>query len=125
VNTPQIQGVGQIAITVRDVRAAKKFSTDVLGLPELSDAGTNLAFVAAGAVRLMLTTPQGAGEPVRNSIVYFTTTALAEFFRTVVSRGAVAERAPQMAAKLPDHELWIGFVRDPERNLVGLMEEGR
>lgn len=36
-----------------------------------------------------------------------------------------AERAPQLVAKMPDHELWIGFVRDPDRNLVGLMEEKR
>jgi hypothetical protein len=26
---------------------------------------------------------------------------------------------------MPDHELWIGFVRDPDDNLVGLMEEKR
>jgi hypothetical protein len=28
-----------------------------------------------------------------------------------------------MAARMPDHELWIGFLRDPDGNLVGLMEE--
>jgi methylmalonyl-CoA/ethylmalonyl-CoA epimerase len=28
-----------------------------------------------------------------------------------------------MAAKMEDHELWIGFIRDPDGNLVGLMEE--
>jgi methylmalonyl-CoA/ethylmalonyl-CoA epimerase len=26
---------------------------------------------------------------------------------------------------MPDHELWIAFVRDPDGNLVGLMEEKR
>jgi catechol 2,3-dioxygenase-like lactoylglutathione lyase family enzyme len=124
-STPQIQGVGQIAITVRDVAAAKKFYTGVLGLPALFDAGPHLAFVGAGAVRLMLTTPQGAGEPGKNSVVYFKATAVEEFFRIAVGRGAIAERAPQLAAKLPDHELWIGFLRDPEGNLIGLMEERR
>lgn len=29
------------------------------------------------------------------------------------------------AAKMPVHELWIGFLRDPDGNLVGLMEEKR
>jgi hypothetical protein len=24
---------------------------------------------------------------------------------------------------MEDHELWIGFIRDPDNNLVGLMEE--
>jgi len=32
-------------------------------------------------------------------------------------------RPPAMAAKMPDHTLWIGFLRDPDNNLVGLMEE--
>jgi hypothetical protein len=27
-----------------------------------------------------------------------------------------------MAAKLPDKELWLAFLRDPDGNLVGLME---
>ena len=34
-------------------------------------------------------------------------------------------RIPQLAAKMPDHELWTGFVRDPDGNLIGLMEEKR
>ena len=29
------------------------------------------------------------------------------------------------AARMPDHELWTGFLRDPDGNLVGLMEEKR
>ncbi len=39
---------------------------------------------------------------------------------------AVADTlAPQLAANMPDHELWTGFLRDPGGNLVGLMEEKR
>ena len=40
-----------------------------------------------------------------------------------MSQGADKEREPQMAAKMEDHELWIGFLRDPDSNLVGIMEE--
>jgi hypothetical protein len=43
----------------------------------------------------------------------------------IVARGAADERVPQLVAKMPDHALWIGFVRDPDGNLVGLMEERR
>lgn len=43
----------------------------------------------------------------------------------MVRKGAVSERTPQRTAKLPDHELWIGFLRDPDGNRVGLMEEKR
>lgn len=44
-------------------------------------------------------------------------------FTEIISRGAKREREQQLAAKMPDHELWIGFIRDPDGNLVGLMEE--
>ena len=48
---------------------------------------------------------------------------LFETHAAIVARGAKDERAPQLAAKMSDHELWTAFVRDPDGNLVGLMEE--
>lgn len=42
-----------------------------------------------------------------------------------LARLATNERAPQLTARMPDHELWIGFLRDPDGNLVGLLEERR
>lgn len=120
-----IPEVGQIAITVSDVEQALAFYRDVLGLPFLFAAGPNLAFLQAGATRIMLSTPQGAGQVGANSVLYFRFTELEKRYVELLERGAKAERAPQLAAKMPDHELWIGFVRDPDGNLVGLMEEKR
>ncbi len=117
--------IGQIAITVSDVAKAKAFYQDILGLKLLFDAGPNLSFLAAGPVRLMLTTSQGSGTPDKNSILYFKVAAVESVYAAVVAAGAKPERAPQLTAKMPDHELWIGFVRDPDDNLVGLMEEKR
>lgn len=117
--------IGQIAITVGDVAAATAFYRDVLGLKFLFGAGPNLAFFAAGSVRLMLTTAQGHGEPGQNSTLYFKVPDLAAAHAAIVARGAQDERAPQLVAKMPDHELWMAFVRDPEGNLVGMMEERR
>lgn len=73
----------------------------------------------------MLTTPQGSGAIGANSILYFLVTDIEKAHRQFVERGATDERLPQLAAKMPDHELWIGFLRDPDGNLVGLMEEKR
>lgn len=117
--------IGQIAITVSDVAAALAFYRDVLGLRFLFSAGPNLAFLDAGGVRLMLSTPQGAGSVGHNSILYFKVADIVAVHAGIVARGAVNERTPQLAAKLPDHELWTGFIRDPDGNLVGLMEEKR
>jgi catechol 2,3-dioxygenase-like lactoylglutathione lyase family enzyme len=120
-----LSAIAQIAITVRDVDVALDFYRDVLGLPLLFRAGPNLAFLDANGIRLMLSTPQGAGTVGHNSILYFKVVDMIAVHAAIVARGATDERAPQLAAKMPDHELWTGFVRDPDGNLVGLLEEKR
>jgi predicted enzyme related to lactoylglutathione lyase len=117
--------IRQIAITVSDVGTALPFYRDVLGLTFLFSPAPSLAFLAAGSVRIMLTTPQGAGTVGHNSILYFAASDIAATHAAIVERGAKNERAPQVAAKMPDHELWMAFVRDPDGNLIGLMEEKR
>ncbi|HVV70507.1 MAG TPA: VOC family protein [Verrucomicrobiae bacterium] len=117
--------IRQIAITVGNVETALSFYRDALGLNFLFRPSPNLAFLAAGSVRIMLSTPQGAGTVGRNSILYFKVTDIAATHAAIVGRGAKNERPPQLAARMPDHELWTSFVRDPDDNLVGLMEEKR
>ena len=117
--------IGQIAVTVTDVDTALGFYRDVLGLPFLFRPGPNLAFVAAGPIRIMLATPTGAGTPGSNSILYFHVEDIVTVHADLIRRGATSERAAERVARMPDHELWIAFVRDPDGNLVGLMEEKR
>ena len=64
---PKLSAIRQIAITVADVDIALGFYRDVLGLPFLFRAGPGLAFLDAGGIRLMLSTPQGAGAVGANS----------------------------------------------------------
>ena len=122
---PKVSEIRQIAVTVGNVEAALRFYRDVLGLPFLFSAGPDLAFLDAGGIRLMLTTPQGAGSVGANSTLYFKVSDIGATHSALVARGATNERGPQLAAKMPDHELWIGFLRDPDGNLVGLLEERR
>lgn len=120
-----VREIGQIAVTVSDVGIALPYYRDILGLTFLFSAGPNLAFLSAGSVRIMLSTPQGAGAVGANSILYFKVEDIESVHAAIVARGAKSERVPQLVAKMPDHELWIGFLRDPDGNLVGLMEEKR
>jgi predicted enzyme related to lactoylglutathione lyase len=124
-NPPILSEIGQIAITVGDVAKATAFYRDVLGLKFLFPAGPNLAFLAAGTVRIMLSTPQGAGEVGKNSILYFKVADLGAAHAAIVARGAKEENGPRLIAKMPDHELWMSAVRDPEGNIVELMSEVR
>ncbi len=121
----KVSEIGQIAITVSDVEQALGFYRDVLGLTFLFSPAPTLAFLTAGTVRIMLSTPQGSGAVGANSILYFKIEQLEAAYEQILARGATAERPPQLAAKMADHDLWIGFLRDPDGNLVGLMEEKR
>jgi catechol 2,3-dioxygenase-like lactoylglutathione lyase family enzyme len=123
-STPII-GIGQIAVTVSDVDAALAFYRDILGLSFLFRPAPNLAFLDSGGIRLMLSTPQGTGTVSGNSILYFKVVDIGTTFNALLDRGAVGEREPQATAELSDHTLWLAFLRDPDGNLVGLMEERR
>jgi methylmalonyl-CoA/ethylmalonyl-CoA epimerase len=121
----RVGDIGQIAVTVSDVPGALAFYRDILGLRFLFSPDPQLAFLAAGPVRIMLTTPRGHGSAGANSILYFRVSDVAAAHAAMVMKGATNEHDPQLIAKMPDHELWIGFLRDPDGNLVGLMEERR
>jgi methylmalonyl-CoA/ethylmalonyl-CoA epimerase len=120
-----VSEIGQIAIIVGDVPQATAFYRDVLGLKFLFPAGPTMAFLAAGSVRIMLTTPQGAGAVGKNSILYFKVADLAATHAAIVARGAKKESDPRLIAKMPDHELWMAAVSDPEGNVIELMSEVR
>jgi predicted enzyme related to lactoylglutathione lyase len=122
---PKLSEIRQIAITVADVATALPFYRDVLGLTFLFSPAPTLAFLQAGSIRIMLSTPQGAGKAGHNSILYFKVSDIVTTQTSIVARGAKEERAPQLTARMPDHQLWAGFIRDPDGNLIGLMEEKR
>jgi catechol 2,3-dioxygenase-like lactoylglutathione lyase family enzyme len=119
----KLSSIRQIAITVSDVETALDFYQRILGLDLLFRAGPNLAFLDADGVRLMLSTPQGAGAVGANSILYFKAADIETVHAELLERGGTEQRPPQLAAKMPDHELWTSFLRDPDGNLVGLMDE--
>jgi predicted enzyme related to lactoylglutathione lyase len=123
--SPTLSEIGQIALVVSDVGKATTFYREVLGLKFLFSAGPNLTFLAAGSVRLMLTKPEGHVEAGKNSILYFKADDLSATHAAILSRGAKNEHHPRLIAKMPDHDLWMAFVRDPDENIVGIMSEVR
>ena len=116
--------IGQIAITVSSVEKTLPFYRDVLGLNFLFSAGPDLAFLQSGETRIMLSTPQGGGAEIgKNSVLYFAVEGIENTYETMVEQGGEGERGPQMAADMGETQLWLAFLRDPDGNLVGLMEE--
>jgi methylmalonyl-CoA/ethylmalonyl-CoA epimerase len=118
-----LSSIGQIALTVSDTGRAVEFYRDTLGMRFLFQV-PNLAFFDCDGVRLMLSRPEKPGE-VSTSVIYFKVSDVQQAFRTLSSRGAVFEGEPHLIAKMPDHDLWMAFFRDPDRNLLALMCEVR
>jgi len=117
--------IGQIALTITDLDRAVAFYRDTLGLKHLFSAPPGLAFFAAGNLRLMLSRPEKPDSEKFSSALYFKVADIESVHDVLVSRGVNFEAAPHRVAKMPDHELWMAFFRDPDRNLLALMCEKR
>ncbi len=109
---------------VVDLDRAVVFYRDTLQVPFLFQV-PGLAFFNCGGVRLMLDKPEGAEVAAGNSVLYFKVADIQAEARSLVARGVKLEGDPHVIAKLPDHDLWMVFFRDPEGNLLALMSEVR
>jgi methylmalonyl-CoA/ethylmalonyl-CoA epimerase len=113
--------IGQIAVPVTDLDRAVVFYRDALGIPFLFRV-PNLAFFDCGGVRLMLDVPV---DKHRSSIIYFKVANINTAYDALTARSVAFEAKPHLIAKMPDHELWMAFFRDPDGNLLALMSEIR
>ena len=117
--------IGQIAIVCKDVARAAAFYRDTLGLRHLFDAGPKLAFFDCGGVRLMLSTAERPEDDHPGSMLYFFVTGIEDVHRDLSAKGVRFLDSPHLIARMPDHELWLTALVDPEGNMMGIMEEKR
>jgi methylmalonyl-CoA/ethylmalonyl-CoA epimerase len=117
--------LGQIALTVSDVERATLFYRDVIGLKHLFSAPPGLAFFACGGVRLMLSRPEKPDSERFSAALYFNVADIGSAHKALAVRGVSFEAEPHLVARMPDHELWMAFFRDPDKNLLALMCEKR
>ena len=117
--------LGQVALTVADVGRSTTFYRDAVGLPFLFAAGPTLAFLDLGGVRLMLSTPEGDFTPGGSTVLYIKVPDIDAAFAQMKSRGVAFVDEPHLIAKMPDHELWMTFFRDPDGHTLALMTERR
>lgn len=113
--------LAQIALTVEDVAGLTRYYRDVLGLQVLLEQ-PKLAILDAGGVRVLLSGSR-PGETNPDSIVYYRVDDLASRWNELLSKGAESVSPPHVVGRLPDREIHIGMIRDPEGRLVGIMSE--
>ena len=120
-----IDSLRQVALTVRDVQRSVAFYRDTLGLRFLFAPGPTLAFLTIGDVRLMLSAPEGELAPGSSTVLYLRVADIDAEHALLTSRGVTFIDAPHLVARMPDHELWMCFFRDPDEHLLALMCERR
>lgn len=114
--------IGQIAIGAQDPARARDFYRNVLGMTLLFEAG-GMSFFQCGDVRLMIgpsDAPPGVG-----TILYFLVPGIEQAHAALSERNVEFVQPPRLVAKMPDHDLWIAFLKDPEGNTLGMMSEVR
>ena len=116
--------IGQVSVNVHDVGRAVAFYKDVLGMKLLFEV-PGMAFFDCGGVRLMLSLPESPRFDHPGSVLYYKVEDIRAVHRALAGRGVVFEGEPHLIARMPDHELWMGFFKDTEDNTLALMSEVR
>ncbi len=116
--------IGQIALRVSEADRAERFYRDTLGLKLLFRFGELVFFDCAG-VRLLLEGGHEVTGRREQFCVYFRVSGIEAAAAALRSRQVYFEREPHLVAKMPDHELWMAFLHDPDGNQLALMEEKR
>ncbi len=109
---------------MKEIDRATAFYRDALGLPLLMTA-PNMAFFNCGGVRLYLSCGQSSEHSGPNSFLYFRTPDIDAFLADAKSKNVTIHQEPQIIARMPDHDLWLMWIKDSEGNLLGIMEERR
>jgi methylmalonyl-CoA/ethylmalonyl-CoA epimerase len=117
--------IGQVALTVHDLKHAVGFYRDSLGMKLLFEAPPSLAFFDCAGVRFMLSTPEREFKPGGGSVIYFRVADIHATFEAFRARGVNFIDKPHLITKMPDHELWMTFFKDPDGNTLALMAEVR
>jgi methylmalonyl-CoA/ethylmalonyl-CoA epimerase len=116
--------IGQIAVRIKDLDRAVTFYRDVLGVPFLFRV-PNLAFFQLGEVRLMLSPAETPEFDHPGSVIYYKVAEIDAAYAALKAQGVEFVDAPHLIAKMPDHDLWMAFLKDSEGNTLSLMCEKR
>ncbi|SFU44887.1 VOC family protein [Pseudoduganella namucuonensis] len=116
--------IGQIALPVSNADRSEAFYAETLGLKKLFRFG-DLVFLDCAGVRLMLEGSSKTVQPAAGICHYFYAEAIETVVTELKKKGVAFDGEPHLIAKMPDHELWMAFFRDPDGHLLALMEEKR
>jgi methylmalonyl-CoA/ethylmalonyl-CoA epimerase len=113
--------IGQIAVTVSDLARSKDFYQNVLGMQFLFDAGP-MSFFQCGRIRFAIGNSPELPDS-GSTILYFRVANIQQTHDLLAARGVEFVQKPHLVAQMADHDLWLAFFRDPDKQPIGLMCE--
>jgi len=120
-----LSAIGQIAMNATDIPRAVAFYRDALGMRLLFEAPPKMAFFDCAGVRLMLSLPETPEYDHPGSVLYFRVDDIDQAYAQLKERGVTFKDQPHLIARMTDHELWMTFFTDSEKNILALMAEKR
>jgi methylmalonyl-CoA/ethylmalonyl-CoA epimerase len=118
----KINGLGQVAVPVKDLNRAVSFYQDILGLPLLFNTDT-MAFFDCDGVRLLLSLPEKEQFSTASSVLYFNATDIHAHYETLKTKDISFLDEPHVVAKMGTTETWMVFFNDTEGNTHAFMSE--
>lgn len=116
--------IGQIFLLAQDLDRAVAFYRDTLGMKLLFQV-PRMAFFDCNGVRLMLGIAEKPEPEPTTAILYYVVEDILAAHGALLRRGITVVEEPELVAKMPDHDLWLSFLRDSEGNTFALMSEVR
>jgi methylmalonyl-CoA/ethylmalonyl-CoA epimerase len=119
----RLDRIGQITVTAHDLQRAIRFYRDTLGMRFLFQAPPQMAFFDVGGTRLLVGVPEKPAFDHPASIIYYHVDDIQAAYATLTAHGVSFVEPPRFVAKLERADLWIGFFKDSEGNMLALMSE--
>ena len=120
-STVHFEKIMQIALSVTDLPRARDFYQNTLGMRFLFETGP-MAFFQCGDIRLMISAAESE-KPNKATLIYFKVADIQATYEALLAKGVEFSNPPHVIAKMPDHDLWLTYVKDPDGNMLGVMCE--
>ena len=115
--------IGQVAMNAHDIERAVTFYRDKLGMKHLFSVPPKMAFFDCDGIMLMLSLPEKPEFDHPGSILYFNVEDIEQAAETLIARGVKFEEKPTFVANMGAYDLWMGFFRDSENNLLAIRSQ--
>lgn len=115
--------IGQVAMNAQDIERAVTFYRDKLGMKHLFSVPPKMAFFDCDGIMLMVSLPEKPEFDHPGSILYFNVEDIEQAAEALIARGVQFEEKPTFVANMGAYDLWMGFFRDSENNLLAIRSQ--